>query len=79
MGIFEYDSFDSGTRVLAEAIADLTDNDGTTIIGGGDSVAAIRKFGIADERFTHLSTGGGASLKFLEGEKLPAIACLDAN
>jgi phosphoglycerate kinase len=72
MGVFEIDAFAQGTIGVARAIADVT---GTTIIGGGDSVAAIRKAGVAD-RVTHISTGGGASLEFLGGRTLPGVAVL---
>ena len=72
MGVFEIDAFAQGTIGVAKAVADVK---GTTIIGGGDSVAAIRKAGVAD-RVTHISTGGGASLEFLGGRTLPGVAVL---
>lgn len=78
-GVFEYDSFSHGTKAIADALVDLTKKGGTTIIGGGDSVAAIEKFAIPKANFSHVSTGGGASLEFLEGKKLPGIACLDSK
>lgn len=77
VGVFEYNSFEAGTRSVANALAQLTNRGGTTIIGGGDSVAALEKFNIGKESYTHVSTGGGASLEFLEGKTLPGVACLD--
>jgi phosphoglycerate kinase len=72
MGIFEIDAFAAGTNAVARAVADVK---GTTIIGGGDSIAAVKKAGMAD-RITHISTGGGASLEFLGGRTLPGVAAL---
>ncbi|AFM43411.1 3-phosphoglycerate kinase [Desulfosporosinus acidiphilus SJ4] len=72
MGVFEMDAFAKGTERVAQAVADCK---GTTIVGGGDSVAAVEKTGVA-ERMTHISTGGGASLEFLEGKILPGVAAL---
>jgi phosphoglycerate kinase len=72
MGVFEIDAFAQGTIDIARAVADVK---GTTIIGGGDSIAAIEKAGVAD-RITHISTGGGASLEFLGGQKLPGVEAL---
>jgi phosphoglycerate kinase len=72
MGVFEIDAFAKGTNAVAHAVAAVT---GTTIIGGGDSIAAVKKAGIAD-RISHISTGGGASLEFLAGRKLPGVEAL---
>lgn len=76
MGIFEIPEFSHGTDGVARAVADATDRGATTIIGGGDSVAAVEAAGLAD-RMTHISTGGGASLEFLEGRTLPGVAALN--
>ena len=72
MGVFEVDAFAKGTIAVAHAVAAVT---GTTIVGGGDSIAAVTKAGVAD-RITHISTGGGASLEFLAGRVLPGVAVL---
>ena len=76
MGVFEFDKFAVGTEAIARSLATLTGKGTTTIIGGGDSVAAVEKVGLADQ-MSHISTGGGASLELLEGKVLPGIAALD--
>ena len=72
MGVFEIPAFANGTNTVAQAVAGV---DGTTIIGGGDSIAAVHKAGVTD-RISHISTGGGASLEFLGGRTLPGVAVL---
>lgn len=76
MGVFEIDKFAKGTEAIAHTLAELTPKGCTTIIGGGDSVAAVEKVGLASQ-MSHISTGGGASLELLEGKVLPGIAALD--
>ena len=72
MGVFEMPNFEKGTREIANAICKATEKGAYSLVGGGDSVAAIKKFGLA-ERVSYISTGGGAMLEYLEGKKLPGI------
>jgi phosphoglycerate kinase len=79
MGVFEMEPYAEGTRALAQALTEVTVAGGLTVVGGGDSAAAVRKLGFDEKAFGHISTGGGASLEFLEGKTLPGLAVLEDN
>jgi len=76
MGVFEMEAFAAGTKAVAQA---LTEVDGLSVVGGGDSAAAVRQLGFEDGQFGHISTGGGASLEYLEGKTLPGLAVLEES
>ncbi|WP_394282098.1 phosphoglycerate kinase [Corynebacterium sp.] len=79
MGVFELSNFADGTRAVAESMIDATKNNGSfTVVGGGDSAASVRTLGLDEEGFSHISTGGGASLEFLEGKDLPGVSVLNS-
>jgi phosphoglycerate kinase len=73
MGVFEIEAFANGTKQVAQALSEV---EGLSVVGGGDSAAAVRILGFQDEAFSHISTGGGASLEFLEGKPMPGLEVL---
>ncbi|MBW4780257.1 phosphoglycerate kinase [Rhodococcus fascians] len=77
-GVFEFDQFSAGTKGIAEAIIGATEKGAFSVVGGGDSAAAVRTLGLPDDGFSHISTGGGASLEYLEGKQLPGLSVLEA-
>jgi phosphoglycerate kinase len=77
MGAFEIEPYEAGTDAVAEALVERTEHGALTVVGGGDSAAAVRQLAYDDDQFGHISTGGGASLEYLEGKELPGLAVLD--
>jgi phosphoglycerate kinase len=77
MGVFELAPFAEGTRGVAQAVVDATGAGAFSVVGGGDSAAAVRALGLPEDGFSHISTGGGASLEYLEGKVLPGLAVLE--
>jgi len=75
VGVFEFENFSEGTRKVGEAVAEATDKGAYSLVGGGDTVAAVNKFGLAD-RVSYISTGGGALLEYIEGKELPGIKAI---
>ena len=76
MGVFEMDNFSNGTKKIGEAICKATENGAFSLVGGGDSVAAVTQFGFTD-KVSYISTGGGAMLEYLEGRRLPGLVAID--